>query len=161
MGLRLGWTYRSRRTIRCLGGPRKDTIRSKLSCNSGVPYSAAMKFSLAALVVLLALAHGSQAAQSPEVEKLAQYFQDLSAQLTSTTQELMQKIQSETFVEDGKAQLQQIQAQLAPLADNMQTQLKPLAENMQAQLKPLVDNFQAQMEDLFRKLMDQTKSLGQ
>ncbi|XP_021427891.2 type-4 ice-structuring protein [Oncorhynchus mykiss] len=120
-----------------------------------------MKFSLAALVVVLALAHGSQAAQSPEVEKLAQYFQDLSAQLTSTTQELVQKIQSETFVEDGKAQLQQIQAQLAPLADNMQAQLKPLAENMQAQLKPLVDNFQAQIEDLFRKLMDQTKSLGQ
>uniref|UniRef100_A0AAZ3PJ05 Type-4 ice-structuring protein LS-12-like n=1 Tax=Oncorhynchus tshawytscha TaxID=74940 RepID=A0AAZ3PJ05_ONCTS len=127
-----------------------------------------MKFSLAALVVVLALAHvilwlpiGSQAAQSPEVEKLAQYFQDLSAQLTSTTQELVQKMQSETFVEDGKAQLQQIQAQLAPLADNMQAQLKPLAENMQAQLKPLVDNFQAQMEDLFRKVMDQTKSLGQ
>lgn len=66
-----------------------------------------------------------------------------------------------TFIEDGKAQLQQIQAQLAPLADNMQAQLKPLAENMQAQLKPLVDNFQAQMEDLFRKVMDQTKALGQ
>ncbi|XP_038822261.1 type-4 ice-structuring protein-like [Salvelinus namaycush] len=109
-----------------------------------------MKFSLAALVVVLALAHFNQAAQSPEVETLAQYFQDLSAQRTSTTQELVQKIQSETFVEDGKAQLQQIQAQL-----------KPLAENMQAQLKSLVDNFQAQMEDILRKLMDQTKSLGQ
>lgn len=66
-----------------------------------------------------------------------------------------------TFLEDGKAQLQQIQAKLAPLADNMQAQLKPLAENMQAQLKPLVDNVQAQMEDLFRKVMDQTKALGQ
>ncbi|XP_041739718.1 type-4 ice-structuring protein [Coregonus clupeaformis] len=120
-----------------------------------------MKFSLAALVVMLALAHGSQAAQSPEFEKLAQYFQDLSAQLTSTTQELVQKIQAETFLEDGKAQLQQIQAKLAPLADNMQAQLKPLAENMQAQLKPLVDNVQAQIEDLFRKVMDQTKALGQ
>lgn len=45
--------------------------------------------------VILWLPIGSQAAQSPEVEKLAQYFQDLSAQLTSTTQELVQKIQSE------------------------------------------------------------------
>uniref|UniRef100_A0AAZ3Q6U3 Type-4 ice-structuring protein LS-12-like n=1 Tax=Oncorhynchus tshawytscha TaxID=74940 RepID=A0AAZ3Q6U3_ONCTS len=129
--------------------------------HDAVPYSTAMKFSLAALVVVLALAHGSQAAQCPEVEKLTQYFQDLSAQLTSTTQELVQKIQSETFLEDGKAQLQQIQAKLAPLADDMQAQLKPLAENMQAQLKPLVDNVQAQIEDLFRKVMDQTKALSQ
>jgi predicted PurR-regulated permease PerM len=66
-----------------------------------------------------------------------------------------------TFLEDGKAQLQQIQAKLAPLADDMQAQLKPLAENMQAQLKPLVDNVQAQIEDLFRKVMDQTKALSQ
>lgn len=45
--------------------------------------------------VTLWLPLGSQAAQCPEVEKLTQYFQDLSAQLTSTTQELVQKIQSE------------------------------------------------------------------
>ncbi|KAK6327560.1 hypothetical protein J4Q44_G00032050 [Coregonus suidteri] len=160
--LKVRIAQRQPRNLKDLEKEAQGKIPSGLNCPATqVPYSAAMKFSLAALVVLLALAHGSQAAQSPEVEKLAQYFQDLSAQLTSTTQELMQKIQSETFVEDGKAQLQQIQAQLAPLADNMQTQLKPLAENMQAQLKPLVDNFQAQMEDLFRKLMDQTKSLGQ
>uniref|UniRef100_A0A8C8CNL4 Uncharacterized protein n=1 Tax=Oncorhynchus tshawytscha TaxID=74940 RepID=A0A8C8CNL4_ONCTS len=111
------------RTIRRLGGPRKDTVRPKLSCNSGAILS------------------------SHEVLPCRP-----SCRARSGTR---------TFVEDGKAQLQQIQAQLAPLADNMQAQLKPLAENMQAQLKPLVDNFQAQMEDLFRKVMDQTKSLGQ
>ncbi|KAJ7991398.1 hypothetical protein DPEC_G00283410 [Dallia pectoralis] len=119
-----------------------------------------MKVFLATLVVVLALAHGSQA-QSAQVEELAQYFRDLSAKLTATTDQLVQSMKAETYIEDGKAQLQQIQDQLTPLADNVQAQLKPLADNMQAQLKPLVDNVQAQMEELFRKVLDHTKALAQ
>uniref|UniRef100_A0AAY5KYQ7 Antifreeze protein type IV n=1 Tax=Esox lucius TaxID=8010 RepID=A0AAY5KYQ7_ESOLU len=120
-------------------------VSSLLKC----PNSETMKVFLATIVVVLALAHGSQA-QSTQVEELTKYFQDLSAMVTSTTEQLVQKMQAETFMEDGKAQLQQIQAQLNPLADNVQ-----------AQLKPLVDNVQAQMEELFRKVLDQTKAITQ
>uniref|UniRef100_A0AAY5K0F5 Type-4 ice-structuring protein LS-12-like n=1 Tax=Esox lucius TaxID=8010 RepID=A0AAY5K0F5_ESOLU len=124
------------------------------------PNSETMKVFLATIVVVLALAHGSQA-QSTQVEELTKYFQDLSAMVTSTTEQLVQKMQAETFMEDGKAQLQQIQEKLAPLAENIQAQLNPLADNVQAQLKPLVDNVQAQMEELFRKVLDQTKAITQ
>ncbi|KAG7457579.1 hypothetical protein MATL_G00228730 [Megalops atlanticus] len=137
-----------------------------------------MKFSLvAALVVVLALALGSESVsvvkrEAPEVEKLTQYFQDLSAMLTRTTQDLVEKLkahelagQAQAYIEDGKTQLQplaeKIQEQLKPLASNIEETLKPLAESVQAQIKPMADTVQAQLEDIWQKLLDQTKALSQ
>ncbi|XP_076157092.1 type-4 ice-structuring protein-like [Alosa pseudoharengus] len=132
-----------------------------------------MKFALVAVLVVLALAHGNEAADAnTEIERLTQYFQDLSTKLTSTTQELVEALktheltaQAQTYLEDSKAQLEplaeKIQSQIKPLAANMEEQLKPLAESVQAQLRPLADSVQAQMEDIFRKLMEQTKAIGQ
>ncbi|XP_063041013.1 type-4 ice-structuring protein LS-12-like [Engraulis encrasicolus] len=132
-----------------------------------------MKVALVAVLVVLALSHGSVSADAnADLERLTQYFQDLSAKLTSTTQELVETLkthelaaQAQTYLQDGKAQLeplaQQIQSQIQPLAANMEEQLKPLAESVQAQLRPLADSVQAQMEDLFKKLMEQTKTIGQ
>merc|ERR1712098_149597 len=103
------------------------TIRSKLTCGTVVPTtSSAMKFSLvAALVVVLALAQGSRAAEAPEVEKMRQFIEDMKNQVLTRTQTLMS---------EGQTQ--------------------PLAENLQAQLQPLLDNFQAQMQDLLAKVTE-------
>merc|ERR1712033_126988 len=109
--------------------------------NSCAHPSTAMKFSL---VVVLALAQGSRAAEAPEVEKMRQFIEDMKNQVLTRTQTLMQE--GQTAVE--------------PLAAQIQEQLKPLAENVQAQLQPLLDNFQAQMQELLRKVTEQTKSIG-
>ncbi|KAJ8336390.1 hypothetical protein SKAU_G00376100 [Synaphobranchus kaupii] len=137
---------------------------------------AAMKFSLAVLVVVLALAIGNESVsvvkrEAPELEQITKYFQELSATLTRTTQEMVEKLkahelagQAQTYFEDGKAQLQplaeKIQEQLKPLAANIEQQLKPLTESMQAQIKPLAESVQAQLEDLWKKVLDQTKALA-
>ncbi|KAG5843040.1 type-4 ice-structuring protein LS-12-like [Anguilla rostrata] len=136
-----------------------------------------MKFSLvAALVVVLALAIGSESVsvvkrEAPELEQLTQYFQDLSATLTRTTQDIMEKLkaheltgQAQAYIEDGRAQLQplaeKIQEQLKPLAANIEEQLKPLTDSVQAQIKPLADSVQAQLEELWKKVLEQTKALA-
>merc|ERR1712055_1273662 len=103
--------------------------------------STAMKFSLvAALVVVLALAQGSRAAEAPEVEKMRQFIEDMKNQVLTRTQTLMS---------EGQTQLEplaaQIQEQLKPLASSIEEQLKPLAENIQKQLTPMIDGFQAQL----------------
>merc|ERR1711900_149603 len=103
------------------------TIRSKLTCSCAQP-STAMKFSLvAALIVVLALAQGTRAAEAPEVEKMRQFIEDMKNQVLTRTQTLMS---------EG------------------QTQLEPLAANVQAQIQPLLDNFQAQMQELLRKVTE-------
>merc|ERR1712119_83576 len=132
------------------------TIRSTF-CRTVVPTrQPAMKFSLvAALIVVLALAQGSRAAEAPEVEKMRQFIEDMKNQVLTRTQTLMS---------EGQTQLEplaaQIQEQLKPLASSIEEQLKPLAENMQAQLQPLLSDFQAQMQELLRKVTEQTKSIG-
>merc|ERR1712033_10590 len=120
--------------------------------NSCAHPSTAMKFSL---VVVLALAQGSRAAEAPEVEKMRQFIEDMKNQVLTRTQTLMQE--GQTAVEPLAAQIQE---QLKPLASSIEEQIKPLAENVQAQLQPLLDNFQAQMQELLRKVTEQTKSIG-
>ncbi|KAL2080133.1 hypothetical protein ACEWY4_023926 [Coilia grayii] len=152
----------------------KVTVRSlRFCCKGALPKSSVMKVVLVAVLVVLALSHGSvNADANADIERLTQYFQDLSAKLTSTTQELVEAIktheltaQAQTYLQDGKAQLEplaeKIQSQIKPLAANVEEQLKPLAESVQAQLKPLADSVQAQMEDLFKKILEQTKAIGQ
>ncbi|MBN3295023.1 type-4 ice-structuring protein LS-12 [Amia ocellicauda] len=137
-----------------------------------------MKFSLfAAFVVVLALTHGSDASYlrdepaKTDLETLTKYFQDLSALISSTTQDIVDKVKAQeladkaqAYLQDGKAQLQpladNLQAQLKPLVDNLEEQLKPMADNLQAQVKPVTDNLQAQLVDFWQKILDQAKALA-
>ncbi|XP_056153784.1 type-4 ice-structuring protein-like [Lampris incognitus] len=130
-----------------------------------------MKYSIIAAIVVLALARGSLSAESPEVEQMTQFFEDMKNKLMATAQELSESIrtqelanQAQTFLEDGRAKLEplatQIHSQLKPIATNVEEQLKPLAANVQAQLQPMVENFQTQMEEMFRNLMEQAKAIG-
>merc|ERR1739845_303766 len=113
--------------------------------NSCAHPSTAMKFSLvAALVVVLALAQGSRAAEAPEVEKMRQFIEDMKNQVLTRTQTLMSEGQT----------------QLEPLAAQIQEQLKPLASSIEEQIKPLAENVQAQLQQLLRKVTEQTKSIG-
>nr|XP_006643008.1 PREDICTED: type-4 ice-structuring protein LS-12-like [Lepisosteus oculatus] len=140
-----------------------------------------MKFFLvSALAVVLALTHGTEALSLvkreappslPDFERLTKYFQDLSATLTSGTQDLVEKLKAQeltnkaqAYLEDSKAQLQplaeNIQAQLKPLVDNIEEQLRPLTDNLQSQLKPLAENAQVQLLELWKKFLDQAKALA-
>ncbi|XP_048849832.1 type-4 ice-structuring protein LS-12-like [Brienomyrus brachyistius] len=134
-----------------------------------------MKFSLIAVLVVFALAQGESLSlvkrDTPEIERLTKYFQDLSDMLSKTAEGLMEKVntqqlagQAQTYFEDGKAQLQpfadRVQEQLKPLASNIEDQLKPLADSVQAQLKPLADTVQTQLEDIWQQVMQHTKALG-
>merc|ERR1711970_1157734 len=121
------------------------TTRSK-TVNSCAHPSTAMKFSIvAALVVVLALAQGSRAAESPEVEKMRQFIEDMKNQVLTSTQTLMAEGQT----------------QLEPLAASIEEQIKPLAENMQKQLSPMIESFKSQVSELIRQATEQAKAIGQ
>ncbi|KAM9723799.1 uncharacterized protein ACNS7B_019107 [Menidia menidia] len=150
-----------------------------------------MKFSLvSALVVLLAVSHGSEGLslvkrEAPaDVEKIAQLLKEMSASVTTATQEMVEKIKAlevtntaQTYMEDSRARIQplvdrvqaeagRLQDSVRPYISNIEEQVKPLTDNLQAQVKPLTDNFQAQvkpltdlMEKLFQQVVDQSKAL--
>ncbi|CAL8298601.1 unnamed protein product [Lota lota] len=123
-----------------------------------------MKYTLIAAIVVLALAQGTLSAESPELEKMTQFFEGMRTELMATVQKLSETLQSQTFIEDGKTQLEpimtQIKENLAPLAATVQEKVTPLAENVQETLKPFVDEFQTELEVMFRKLVDQAKAIG-
>ncbi|KAM3858500.1 uncharacterized protein ACN63O_018074 [Diretmus argenteus] len=111
---------------------------------------------------------GSLSAEVPDIEKIAQYFEDMKTKLT---QELTETIQAQdlaskaqTFLDERRTQLEpivaQIQEQLKSAAANVEEQIKPMAANVQSQVQPLVDDFQRQVEAILRKLMDQTKAIA-
>ncbi|XP_018601087.1 type-4 ice-structuring protein-like [Scleropages formosus] len=124
-----------------------------------------MKFSLiAALVVVLALAQASESRfltkrEAPELEQLVKNLQDMSSTFSKIAEDLVEKLktheltgQAQTYLEDGKAQLQ-------PLAEKVQEHLKPLADSMQGHLKPLTDTWQTHMDELWKQIVEHTKSL--
>merc|ERR1712035_259341 len=124
--------------------------------------SAAMKFSLvAALVVVLAVAHGTEAVSlvkrdiQSEVDRITTIINDMSASITAATRDMVEKVKAlevtntaQTYMEDSRAKIQ-------PLTDNFNAQVKPLTDNFHAQVKPLTD----MMENFFKQVMDQTKAL--
>ncbi|KAG9335694.1 hypothetical protein AGOR_G00044160 [Albula goreensis] len=123
-----------------------------------------MKVSVVVALVF-ALALGSEAVsvvkrEAPELEKLTQYFQDLSATLTRTTQDIVEKLKAHELTGQAQAYIEEGKTQLQPLAEKIQEQLKPLSESMQAQIKPLADSVQAQLEELWKQVMEQTKALA-
>merc|ERR1712183_985145 len=98
------------------------TIRSTF-CRTVVPTrQPAMKFSLvAALIVVLALAQGSRAAEAPEVEKMRQFIEDMKNQVLTRTQTLMS---------EGQTQLQ-------PLLSDFQAQMQELLRKVTEQTKSI------------------------
>ncbi|KAG7216506.1 hypothetical protein INR49_001992 [Caranx melampygus] len=150
-----------------------------------------MKFSLiASFVVVLAVAHGSEAGAlakrdiQSDVEKITKLINNMSASITTATQEMVQKVKAievantaQTYMEDSRARIQplvdkvqaeatKLQEQVKPFIANIEDQIKPLTENLNAQVKPLTDSFHAQvkpltdmMEKFFHQVMDQTKAL--
>ncbi|KAF1381679.1 hypothetical protein PFLUV_G00156450 [Perca fluviatilis] len=153
-------------TIRSVRVLQEGTIRSKFSCPTGLLHSAAMKFSLIAAVVLLALAQGSFAQDVSDLESLGRYFEEMKNKMVQDLTEIIRNQdlanQAQTFIEEKQTQLEplvaQIQEQLKTVAASVEEQIKPLAANVQAQLQ--VDNFKQQMESIFQKLTEQTKAIG-
>ncbi|XP_030639040.1 type-4 ice-structuring protein LS-12-like [Chanos chanos] len=128
-----------------------------------------MKFSLiAALVVVLAIAHGTESMsvvkrEAPaELEKITQYFEGLLETLKSAdAPELANK--AKAYFEESKAKLQpmveKLQEQLKPLSGNLEEQIKPIADSVQAQLAPYASLVQSQVEDVLKFVVDQTKAI--
>ncbi|KAI3361333.1 hypothetical protein L3Q82_013512, partial [Scortum barcoo] len=135
--------------------------------------SAAMKFSLvAALVVVLAVAHGTQAGSlvkrdtQAELDKITKIINDMSASITVATQDMVEKVKAlemtntaQTYMEDSRAKIQplvekvqaeatKLQEQVKPFIANIEEQIKPLTDNFNAQVRPLTDNFHAQVQPL-------------
>ncbi|XP_060938038.1 type-4 ice-structuring protein LS-12 [Limanda limanda] len=139
-----------------------------------------MKFSLvAALVVLLAVAHGSEAvslvkrdAQS-EVDKITDFLKEMSASITSSTQDVVEKLKAlevtntaQTYIKDGQAKIQplvdnvqaeaaKLQEQVKPYITNIDDKITPLTDDLHDQVKPLVD----MMLNLFQQVVNQTNAL--
>ncbi|XP_045914015.1 type-4 ice-structuring protein LS-12-like isoform X2 [Micropterus dolomieu] len=134
----------------------------------GLLHSAAMKFSLIAAVVVLALAQGSFAQDAADLERLGQYFEEMKNKMTVELTEILRNQdlanQAQTFMADKKTQLEplaaQIQEQLRTVATSVEEQVKPLAANVQAQIQPMVDNFQKQVEAIFQRLTEQVRAVG-
>ncbi|XP_073342287.1 antifreeze protein type IV [Pagrus major] len=142
-----------------------------------------MKFSLvAALVVVLAVAHGSEAVSlvkrdvKSEVDRITKVINDMSASITVATQDLVEKVKAlevtntaQTYVEDSRAKILplvekvqaeavKLQEQVKPFIANIEDQIKPMTDNFNAQVKPLTDNFQGQVKpltDMIEKLFQQ------
>ncbi|XP_070768720.1 type-4 ice-structuring protein LS-12-like [Enoplosus armatus] len=132
-----------------------------------------MKFSLvAALVVVLAVAHGTEAGSlvkrdvQSEVDRITKIINDMSASITTATQDLVEKVKAlevtntaQTYMEDSRVQIQplvdkfqaeaaKLQEQVKPYIANIEEQIKPLTDNFNTQVKPLTDNFHAQVKPL-------------
>ncbi|XP_038566209.1 type-4 ice-structuring protein LS-12-like [Micropterus salmoides] len=139
-----------------------------------------MKFSLvAALVVVLSVAHGTEAGSlvkrdiQSEVDRISKIVNDMSASITSTTQDIVEKVKAlevthtgQTYIEDSKAQIQPLVKKVQAEAAKLQEQVQPLIANIEEQIKPLTDNFNTQvkpltdmMEKIFQQVVDKTKSL--
>ncbi|KAM9852199.1 uncharacterized protein ACBR49_005313 [Aulostomus maculatus] len=132
-----------------------------------------MKASLvAALVVVLAVAHGAESVSvmkrdvQAEVDRISKIINDMSVSIASATQDMVDKVKAlevtntaQTYVEDSRAKIQplvekvqaeaaKLQKQLKPFIANIDDKVKPLTDNFNAQVKPLTDNFYTQVEPL-------------
>ncbi|KAK6458496.1 type-4 ice-structuring protein LS-12-like [Huso huso] len=126
-----------------------------------------MKFSIVAVLAFaMVVLHGSETDAAvvkrevpTDLESLSKYFKELSTLLTSTTQDLVQKLQAQELNAKAQAYLEDGRAQLKPLADSVQAQLQPLTDSVQAQLKPLADSMQVQLLELWNKVLESAKAL--
>merc|ERR1712035_133635 len=135
--------------------------------------SAAMKFSLvAALVVVLAVAHGTEAVSlvkrdvQSEVDRITTIINDMSVSITAATQDMVRKVKAlevtntaQTYVEDSRAKIQPLVEKVQAEAAKLQQQVKPFIANIEDQIKPMTDNFNAQVRPLTDNFHTQVKPL--
>ncbi|XP_044063730.1 type-4 ice-structuring protein LS-12-like [Siniperca chuatsi] len=141
-----------------------------------------MKFSLVVTLVVLAVAHGTEAGSlvkrdvQSEVDRITKIINDMSASITTATQDMVEKVKAlevtntaQTYMEDSRAQIQplvekvqaeaaKLQEQVKPFIANIEEHIKPLTDNFNTQVKPLTDNFHAQVKpltDMMEKLFQQ------
>ncbi|XP_047453814.1 type-4 ice-structuring protein LS-12-like [Mugil cephalus] len=132
-----------------------------------------MKFSLvAALVVVLAVAHDSEALSlvkrdvQTDVDQITKLIRDMSASITSATQDMVEKVKAlevtstaQNYMEDSRAKIlplvekvqteaAKLQEQVKPYISNIEDQIQPLTDNFASQVKPLTDNFHTQVKPL-------------
>ncbi|XP_034016203.1 type-4 ice-structuring protein LS-12-like [Thalassophryne amazonica] len=126
-----------------------------------------MKFSLVAVLVVLALAQGSLAQDALDVDKITQYFNEwkekLSQQLSAPVDVQQFADNAQTIMNEKKVQLDKMVADMteqmkAKLAE-LENQFKPQAENVQAKLQAMAATIQTQMEALIQKVTDQTHAI--
>ncbi|XP_012732164.2 antifreeze protein type IV [Fundulus heteroclitus] len=139
-----------------------------------------MKFSLvAALLVVLALAYGSEARAlvkrevQAEVDGISQVLKEMSARISTVTQDMVEKMKAlemtnsaQTYMEDSRAKIQPLVERVQAEATKLQEQVKPFISNIEEQVQPLTDNFNAQvqpltdmMEKFLQQVMEQSKAL--
>nr|XP_019962195.1 PREDICTED: type-4 ice-structuring protein LS-12-like [Paralichthys olivaceus] len=132
-----------------------------------------MKFSLvAALLVALAVAHGSEAVSlakrdvQSELNRITKFITDMSDTITNSTQDVVERMQAlemtnttQTYIKNSKAKIQplvdkvqseaaKLQEQVKPFIANINDKIKPLTDNFNAQVRPLTDDFHAQVKPL-------------
>merc|ERR1712168_236457 len=115
---------------------------------------AAMKYTLIASIVMLALAQGSLAAD-PAMEDLTKIFQTLSAQFESSMQSMKDSLQSQTMLQDVQTQVEPLMTQMKESIVPLQEKIAPLGEELKAQLQPMIETFQTQIDAQVKALMDQ------
>ncbi|XP_022046149.1 type-4 ice-structuring protein-like [Acanthochromis polyacanthus] len=139
-----------------------------------------MKSSLvAAIIVVLAVAHGSEAGSlvkrdvQADVDKITKLIDEMSASFTTATQDMVEKVKAlevtskaQTYMEDSKTKIQPLLEKFQAEATKLQEQVKPFIASIEDQMKPLTENFNAQvrpltdmMEKFFETVKDQTKAL--
>ncbi|KAM4735389.1 uncharacterized protein FYW61_005900 [Anableps anableps] len=142
-----------------------------------------MKFSLlTTLLVVLAVAHGSEARSlvkrevQAEVDRITQLLKEMSASVTTATQDMVEKMKAlemtntaQTYMEDSRAKIQplmeqvqaeaaKLQEQVKPFISNIEEHIRPLTNDFNTQVQPLTDNFQAQVKpltDMMEKFLQQ------
>ncbi|XP_053743168.1 type-4 ice-structuring protein-like [Synchiropus splendidus] len=137
-----------------------------------------MKFSIVALVAILALFHGTECVSlakrdvQSEVDRITQLIKDMSATFNSATLEMVEKVKAlevtgtaqsyatesrtkiQPLVEKVQAEAAKLQQQVKPFIANIEELTKPLTENLNAQVQPLTDSVQAQVKPLTDSMMD-------
>ncbi|KAK0146394.1 Type-4 ice-structuring protein [Merluccius polli] len=122
-----------------------------------------MKSSLIAVIVVLALAQGTLAAESPELQKMTDFFESMRTELMATVNKVSEAIQSQTLVQGGQAQMDPLVAQIkesfAPLATAIQEKVTPLTDQLQQRIQPFVTEFQQELESSVSKMMEKVQKL--
>ncbi|KAK9514261.1 hypothetical protein VZT92_027740 [Zoarces viviparus] len=117
-----------------------------------------MKFSIiAALVVVLAVAHGTEAGSLVKrdaqinLSQMTKLIKDMSASITSATQDMVDKVKALEMTNTAQTYAENSRSQIQPLVEKV----KPLTDNFYSQVKPLTSI----MEKFFQQVMDSTKTL--
>ncbi|XP_068180721.1 antifreeze protein type IV [Antennarius striatus] len=125
-----------------------------------------MKVSL--VFLLLAVAYGTEAMSVERrdiqagVDRITKLVQDISASLTDTTKDMMEKMKTsevastaQNYMEGSKARVQPLVEKVQAGAARLQAQLRPLIANVNAHVKPLTD----MVETFFQQMMKHTQAL--